>query len=135
TGGHFFLLTPANNFCGHGFYQFSPELFFRVLSRENGFEVARMIALEDGVGRSSLFGVKYDFNIRGPWFEVRDPAQVGDRVSLLNHNEVSLFILARKLSREVVFKTAPQQSDYVPQWQAGKPADDPFHQSGFGRKI
>lgn len=25
-GGHFIGITPANNFLGHGFYQFSPEL-------------------------------------------------------------------------------------------------------------
>lgn len=134
-GGHLILLTPANNFCGHGFYQFSPELFFRVLSPENGFQVRRMIALEDGLGRSSLLGVKYDFNIRGPWFEVRDPAEVRDRVTLLTHNEVSLFILARKISPEVIFKTTPQQSDYVPQWEAGEAVADPFHQSSFGRKV
>src|ERR1700722_12035313 len=27
-GGHFIAVTPANNLMGHGFYQFSPELFF-----------------------------------------------------------------------------------------------------------
>lgn len=135
TGGHLILVTPANNFCGHGFYQFSPELFFRVLSPENGFEVKRMVVLKDGSGRSSLFGVKYDFNIRGPWYEVRDPAQVGGRVTLLSGNEVSLFVLARKVSREVIFKSPPQQSDYVPQWRAGQAIADPFRQSAFGRKV
>jgi len=30
VGGHFFAHTMANNFMGHGFYQFSPELFYRV---------------------------------------------------------------------------------------------------------
>ena len=28
VGGHFISTTPTNNYCGHGFYQFSPELFF-----------------------------------------------------------------------------------------------------------
>lgn len=135
TGGHLMLLTVANNYCGHGFYQFSPELFYRVLSKENGFEVVRMIALEESLARSSLLGVKYDFNVRGPWFEVHDPAQIRDRVTLLSHNEVSLFVLARKLSRESIFKSVPQQSDYTPLWQAGKPMADPFGQSGFGRKV
>ena len=41
-GGHLILGTTANNFFGHGFYQFSPELFFRIFSAENGFEVVRM---------------------------------------------------------------------------------------------
>ncbi|HWX22485.1 MAG TPA: methyltransferase domain-containing protein [Candidatus Binatia bacterium] len=134
-GGHLILLTPANNFCGHGFYQFSPELFFRVLSPDNGFVVERMVALEDGLGRSSLLGVKYDFNIRGPWFEVQDPAKVGQRVALIGHNEVSLFVLAKRVSRKPVFEITPQQSDYVPQWQQGQGVDDPFGQSNFGRKV
>src|SRR5438477_418150 len=37
VGGHYLAITPANNFFGHGFYQFSPELYFTVLSKENGF--------------------------------------------------------------------------------------------------
>ena len=36
-GGHFIGITPANNLMGHGFYQFSPELYFRIFSKENGF--------------------------------------------------------------------------------------------------
>jgi len=32
VGGHFLGITPANNACGHGFYQFSPDLYFRVFS-------------------------------------------------------------------------------------------------------
>ena len=35
VSGHYLAITPANNFCGHGFYQFSPELYFSVLTREN----------------------------------------------------------------------------------------------------
>ena len=66
TGGHLMLFTPANNYFGHGFYQFSPELFYRVLSKENGFEVRRMVVLEDNIGASSIFGVKYPFPISGP---------------------------------------------------------------------
>jgi len=35
-GGTILLSSPANGQCGHGFYQFSPELFYRVLEA-NGF--------------------------------------------------------------------------------------------------
>src|SRR6185295_9992131 len=42
-GGQLILHTVTNNYCGHGFYQFSPELFFRALSPENGFEMERMV--------------------------------------------------------------------------------------------
>ncbi len=36
VGGHFVGITIANNLMGHGFYQFSPELYYRVLSPEMG---------------------------------------------------------------------------------------------------
>jgi len=46
--------TPASNLCGHGFYQFSPELFYRALNATNGFEVERMIMRDrTGVGMKS----------------------------------------------------------------------------------
>ena len=47
VGGHLVIFFPMNNFCGHGFYQFSPELFFRTLSPENGFVIEMAIAFED----------------------------------------------------------------------------------------
>lgn len=77
TGGHLVIFTPINNYCGHGFYQFSPELFYRVFSSENGFEVSRMVAVADDVGIGSFFGLRYYFPITGPWYEVMDPAKIG----------------------------------------------------------
>jgi hypothetical protein len=32
VGGTIFASTVSNNLCGHGFYQFSPELIFRAIS-------------------------------------------------------------------------------------------------------
>src|SRR5262249_39640930 len=61
VGGRFFMHTVTNNWCGHGFYQFSPELFFRALSRDNGYEVERMVVHRVGYGG---------------WYEVNDPALV-----------------------------------------------------------
>src|SRR5688572_7074261 len=34
VGGAIFIQTPANNYFGHGFYQFSPEVFYRVFTEE-----------------------------------------------------------------------------------------------------
>ena len=67
-GGTLVLATPANNFCGHGFYQFSPALFYDVLSEANGFQIEREAVVED--------------DGRGRWYEVRDPASAGGRVEL-----------------------------------------------------
>lgn len=35
-GGYFISISPANNYFGHGFYQFSPELFYSCLNESNG---------------------------------------------------------------------------------------------------
>lgn len=102
-GGHFVSITPANNFLGHGFFQFSPELFFRVLSPQCGFSECRVLLFEDVS------------NAR--WYEVADPDRAGERLALVNTNPTYLAVMARK--------TAPtpnaisvQQSDYVAAWRS-----------------
>lgn len=101
-GGHFIGITPTNNLMGHGFYQFSPELFFRIFSEENGFAIRKMVA--------------YESLPRANWYEVMDPKIVGERVGILNFRGVYLFILAQKLRDVSIFDYAPQQSDYVSLW-------------------
>lgn len=103
VGGHFIGITPTNNLCGHGFYQFSPELIFRVFSEINGFEVKKLILFEDG----------YKAN----WYEVQDPAVIRQRVTLVNTRPSSLFVIARKTQSVPIFSTTPQQSDYVSLWE------------------
>ena len=101
-GGHLVIITGGNNFLGHGFYQFSPELFYRALSAENGFEVKRLIAAEVG----------------GNWYEVADPQNVKSRVELINDQPVYLMVLAQKQASVPLFVNAPQQSDYVEMWHS-----------------
>ena len=106
VGGHVLLHTPANNFCGHGFYQFSPELYFRVFSAENGFRLERMIA--------------HEAYPHSPWYEVADPAQVGARVELIgSDHRVLLLIRARRIAETTIFAKPPQQSDYSVAWAGG----------------
>jgi hypothetical protein len=108
VGGHFVSITPANNFFGHGFYQFSPELYFSVLSPENGFELRTMMAFEET--RNAV------------WYEVRRPQEVCERVTLLNAAPVYLCIIARRTERKPIFARPPQQSDYVARWNGADPA-------------
>lgn len=103
-GGHLAIIAGGNNFLGHGFYQFSPELFYRALSAENGFRLVRMIAAEVG----------------GRWFEVADPKIIRGRVELVNDKPIYLMVLAEKLERRAIFQTVPQQSDYVEMWNNGE---------------
>jgi len=101
-GGYFFAQTPANNFFGHGFYQFSPELFFRVLSPANGFQIEHCVAVEYGVRRRR--------------FAVTDPEAIRARVTLINPAPVALSVWARRVEIVPLFRGTPQQSDYASAW-------------------
>lgn len=100
VGGHLVIITGGNNFFGHGFYQFSPELFYRALSEENGFAVKRLVAAE----------------VRGNWYEAADPKQIKGRVELINDKPVYLMVLAEKRASKPLFVNVPQQSDYAAMW-------------------
>jgi hypothetical protein len=104
TGGHFIGFSPANNHMGHGLYQVSPELMFRIFSAENGFETI------------GVFLVAADFSKdTNTWYEVMDPAKIGERVTLSNRFPTYMMVLARKLSH--VSQLSPiYQSDYVQAW-------------------
>ena len=97
-GGNYIGITPCNNFFGHGFYQFSPELYYRVFSKENGFEVKAMYFFIDDEETS--------------FYSVKDPAEVRERVILNNAFPSFLFIVATRVSVSPIFKVTPQQSDY-----------------------
>lgn len=100
-GGHFLGVTPANNYCGHGFYQFSPELFFRVFAPENGFLLRALLIKE-----------------KAKWYRVIDPRWHRGRVELLNTRPTCLFVLAQKTEERAPFAQPPQQSDYVEKWES-----------------
>jgi hypothetical protein len=108
VGGTLFMQTPANNYFGHGFYQFSPELFYRAFSPENGFEVRRMHLFEH-------FYPCHFFATQT--YEVTDPATVRRRVQLVNNRPALLLIEVRRVADKPIFASPPQQSDYVPLWK------------------
>jgi hypothetical protein len=102
TGGHYLAATPANNFFGHGFYQFSAELYYRIFSEENGFRIESMVVWEESSG--------------SPYYEISDPAAVRSRVEFVSRRPTYLFIQARKIADVPPFRTYPQQSDYTAVW-------------------
>ena len=83
VGGHLILVLPTNNEAGHGFYQFSPELFFRVLAPEYGFTVEEMLIRELGSRRAR-------------WFRVADPGTRAARAQFVSRSVTYLFVLARR---------------------------------------
>jgi len=100
VGGWYLYAGPCNNQMGHGFYQFSPELFFNFLSH-NGFdEIEVFIALFN----DPIF------------FKVMDPRRFGGRVELVNDEAAQILVLAKKAVHlnETVY---PIQSDYEAAWK------------------
>lgn len=114
-GGSIFIHTPANNLLGHGFYQFSPELFYRVFSAENGFEVRDLCLTE------SPFSA-IEVSRRQRCFLTRDPEAMGKRVRLVNDKPVMLFVHARRLAEQPLFQASPVQSDYSRTWKSHEAA-------------
>ena len=116
-GGSLILMTTANNFFGHGFYQFSAELFFRIFTRENGFDLKRIEVGEDEMLVGKLLGGwGYHVNLRGRVREVSDPADVGSRVELVNNHGTVIMVHAIKRESVPLFRSTPMQSDYVATW-------------------
>lgn len=112
-GGRLFIFTPANNQLGHGFYQFSPELFYRTLDPAHGFEVEAMLAVQSRFASTECGSI-------GSRFSVADPASVGSRITLVNSRPVTLMIRARKVAHlDDPLAISPQQSDYGEVWDAG----------------
>ena len=109
VNGHFLSVAPANNWAGHGFYQFSPELFYRVLAPPNGFQVERMLITERSSAR---------------WYEVRDPADAGVRGVFTTFCPVDLCVAARRVASGSPSAPPPlQQSHYVSMWASGTGED------------
>jgi SAM-dependent methyltransferase len=111
VGGRIFMSTPANNFLGHGFYQFSPELMFRVFAPENGFEIQRVELVEARYPSPELTPNRVAY-------AVADPANVRCRVGLVTKRPVIMMVEAKKTANVPLFVRAPLQSDYVSAWAA-----------------
>jgi hypothetical protein len=109
VGGHFLSITCGNNLAGHGFYQFSPELFFRIFSEENGFEIVHIFLAEKDVFRNKT-----------TWYKVKDPEQVRARTTLRNSKQTEIIVLAKKIKVKEIFTNNPYQSDYLTLWSEQK---------------
>lgn len=98
VGGRFIGHLPVNNQIGHGFFQFSPELFLRVFSKENGFVIEKAIVIEYGP--------------RIKWFKVIDPYFSGETSHTINKYPLYIYIQAKKEKEVNSFKEFPSQYIY-----------------------
>ncbi len=110
-GGQIIHMLPANNQCGHGFWQMSPELFFSMYSDKNGYK-------STDVFLARLSNQKYFYKVIKP--------EIGKRVNIYSHDEISLYI--RSVRKETDFSHRDvQQSDYVYLWNKQNHMDTGIH--------
>lgn len=80
-GGRIAHVLPANNLAGHGFWQFSADLFFELYSTENGFdetEVYYASAIDETV-----------------WYRTRR-SRPGERFEFVSLEPISVVCITRK---------------------------------------
>lgn len=105
VGGHVMGMTPANNWLGHGFYQFSPEWVFRIFAPSNGFVV-------EAVFLSHMDGT--------PLEEIVDAGAAGRRGEIgITRWLTTMYYIAKKVEHVRPFEARwPQQGDYQAAWEA-----------------
>jgi len=99
-GGQILHMVPGNNFCGHGFWQFSPELFFSLYCESNGYSETRVFLASE-----------YRTDI---WYEVAKPEH-GQRANVISFTPT--FVLCRTVKARKSCHDSVQQSDYIHTWQ------------------
>lgn len=100
VGGQFLCLNIANHHLGHGFWQFSPEVFFRTFCPAHGYE-PRMA----------------DLYYQGAFHPLRDPETAGQRLPIKTPGYTYITFGARKTEMRPTFEKGwPVQADYVAAW-------------------
>ena len=116
-GGVILHCVPTNGFCGHGFYQFSPELFFTLYSESNGFEQTQVYVAE--------------LDDTNHWYRVSPPVN-GARINLWSPGQMHVFAITRK---KVIREISMQQSDYMYEWKNASPDAPALNRHGRSAKI
>lgn len=101
-GGHYISVTPASGWFGHGFYQFSAELFQQIFTAGNGCELTALMMFED----------REDAAI----YEVQPPGPGHERHKFASLRPASLAVVARRVG-PMPDRLRAQQSDYVAAWE------------------
>ena len=102
-GGRIIHFLPANNQCGHGFWQFSPELFFSLYDESNGYQSTRLHLIDSN-------------NDNSYWQINKKPKN--ERLELNSFTPLFIFVVTTKKLENIVQKA--QQSDYEYVWNKKK---------------
>ena len=98
-GGRIIHFLPANNQCGHGFWQFSPELFFSLYDESNGYQSTRLHLIDSN-------------NDNSYWQINKKPKN--ERLELNSFTPLYIFVVTTKKLENIIQKA--QQSDYEYVW-------------------
>jgi hypothetical protein len=116
-GAQIIHILPSNNFCGHGFWQISPELFFSLYSQDNGYNNTKVF----------VAGI----NNTNKWYSVKKPSN-GERAVINSNGE--MYVIVRTLFTGPFFSHKKvYQSDYVSEWS--KMQDKTIYLNGKINKI
>src|SRR5215469_1265494 len=99
-GGQILHMLPANNYCGHGFWQFSPELFFSLYSDRNGYSSTEVFVIKESDPET--------------WYKVKIP-DGHRRINL--KSSFPIIVACRTIKLKQLSEKSVQQSDYVYIWK------------------
>jgi SAM-dependent methyltransferase len=96
-GGIIIHISPTNNFCGHGFYQFSPNLFHTFYGEDQGFKNTEII----------LCKVYDSYH----WYKIkRENYNKNKRIDIITDEET--FVFCSAIKDNLIKYDSVQQSDY-----------------------
>lgn len=114
-GGVFVTSTPCNNQCGHGLYQFSPEMYFSLMRGNNGYQMLDLLCHETTPNTD--------------WHRMVDPDIIKNRVVLHTWKEIMMIVIARRTATDDLPEFQVQQSDYQTLWAGEKLSKQPLSYS------
>jgi hypothetical protein len=100
TGGQIIHALPTNNFNGHGFWQFSPELLFSLYSEKKGYKETEVF-VADVQDKTALFKVL--------------PPSNGKRVYVNSSSQTYVMVRTILASKDFSHDQI-QQRDYIAGW-------------------
>ena len=98
--GSLFIMTNANNSCGHGFYQFSPDFFYSIFNETNGFKINKLV-----IESYNSFGNRRLFN---KYYELKYPEKLKERIILKGKDQLDVMCHITKINDHFSFKKITQ---------------------------
>jgi hypothetical protein len=114
VGGIIMHASPSNDYVDHGFYAFSPTVFYDYY-RANGFEIIKSYIFEVKPNKC----VVYEYN----------PEKAGFSIPRSGFGELLVWFVARKIDSSTC-GVIPQQHMYVQTWANSKDEDKVSLESG-----